>query len=162
MATVQQMAREPAKRKLVLVGNGMAGMRAIEELLKLAPDMYDITVFGAEPWGNYNRILLSPVLAAEKAVRDAGKAQSVHVTGLSLPSLMRDYVHEGVVEQFLLWNPVDLGYLTIHVAKRLEEGTLNDGMHDMGRLKDIEVLDGEALLGPPLVFDKNNIDDYEF
>ena len=58
------------KRKLVLVGNGMAGMRAIEELLKLAPDMYDITVFGSEPHGNYNRILLSPVLAAEKTIAD--------------------------------------------------------------------------------------------
>jgi nitrite reductase (NADH) large subunit len=56
------------KRKLVLVGNGMAGMRAVEELLALAPDMYDITVFGAEPHGNYNRILLSPVLASEKTV----------------------------------------------------------------------------------------------
>ena len=53
------------KMKLVLVGNGMAGIRTIEELLKLAPDMYDITVFGAEPHGNYNRILLSPVLAGE-------------------------------------------------------------------------------------------------
>lgn len=53
------------KMKLVLVGNGMAGVRTIEELLKLAPDLYDITVFGAEPHGNYNRILLSPVLAGE-------------------------------------------------------------------------------------------------
>lgn len=53
------------KQKLVLIGNGMAGIRAIEELLKLAPDLYDITVFGAEPHGNYNRILLSPVLAGE-------------------------------------------------------------------------------------------------
>ena len=58
------------KEKLVLVGNGMAGMRAIEELLKIAPEMYDITVFGAEPYGNYNRILLSPVLAGEKTVDD--------------------------------------------------------------------------------------------
>ena len=47
------------KMKLVMVGNGMAGVRAIEELLKLAPDLYDITVFGAEPHPNYNRILLS-------------------------------------------------------------------------------------------------------
>src|SRR5688572_25431678 len=67
--------REPAvlmknRRKLVLVGNGMAGMRAVEELLKLEPQMYDITVFGSEPHGNYNRILLSPVLAAEKTVAD--------------------------------------------------------------------------------------------
>ena len=56
------------KMKLVMVGNGMAGVRAIEELLKLAPDLYDITVFGAEPHPNYNRILLSPVLAGEQTL----------------------------------------------------------------------------------------------
>jgi nitrite reductase (NADH) large subunit len=55
---------------LVVIGNGMAGMRTVEELLKLDPDMYRITVFGAEPHGNYNRILLSPVLAGEKTVDD--------------------------------------------------------------------------------------------
>jgi len=54
------------RKKLVLVGNGMAGVRTLEELLKLAPEAYDITVFGTEPHGNYNRILLSPVLAGEK------------------------------------------------------------------------------------------------
>ena len=54
--------------KLVLIGNGMAGVRTLEELLKLAPNRYEITVFGAEPYGNYNRILLSPVLAAEKTI----------------------------------------------------------------------------------------------
>ncbi|WP_059411504.1 NAD(P)/FAD-dependent oxidoreductase [Cupriavidus basilensis] len=58
------------KPRLVVVGNGMAGMRTVEELLKLAPDLYDITVFGAEPHGNYNRILLSPVLAGEKTIAD--------------------------------------------------------------------------------------------
>ena len=58
----------PTKMKLVMVGNGMAGIRAIEELLKLAPDLYDITVFGAEPHPNYNRILLSPVLAGEQTL----------------------------------------------------------------------------------------------
>jgi nitrite reductase (NADH) large subunit len=52
------------------VGNGMAGVRTLEELLKIAPDKYDITVFGAEPHGNYNRILLSPVLAGEKTLND--------------------------------------------------------------------------------------------
>ncbi len=57
-----------SRERLVLVGNGMAGMRALEELLKLAPDLYEITVFGAEPHGNYNRILLSPVLAGEKTL----------------------------------------------------------------------------------------------
>ncbi|KAF1722266.1 nitrite reductase large subunit NirB [Pseudoxanthomonas wuyuanensis] len=58
------------KPRLVLIGNGMAGIRTLEELLKLAPDMYDITVFGAEPHPNYNRILLSPVLAGEQTFDD--------------------------------------------------------------------------------------------
>lgn len=57
-----------AKQKLVMVGNGMAGVRTLEELLKIAPDLYDITVFGAEPHPNYNRILLSPVLAGEQTI----------------------------------------------------------------------------------------------
>jgi nitrite reductase (NADH) large subunit len=56
------------KEKLVVVGNGMAGIRAVEELLKIAPDAYEIVVFGAEPHGNYNRIMLSPVLAGEKTI----------------------------------------------------------------------------------------------
>ena len=54
------------KLKLVMIGNGMAGVRTLEELLKLSNDLYDITVFGAEPHTNYNRILLSPVLAGEQ------------------------------------------------------------------------------------------------
>lgn len=57
-----------SKMRLVMVGNGMAGVRALEELLKIAPDLYDITVFGAEPHPNYNRILLSPVLAGEQTL----------------------------------------------------------------------------------------------
>ena len=58
------------KQKLIVIGNGMAGMRAIEELLKLEPSLYDITVFGNEPHPNYNRIMLSPVLAGDKQVDD--------------------------------------------------------------------------------------------
>jgi nitrite reductase (NADH) large subunit len=57
-------------RKLVVIGNGMAGMKVVEDLLQIAPSAYDITVFGAEPHPNYNRILLSPVLAGEKTVQD--------------------------------------------------------------------------------------------
>jgi nitrite reductase [NAD(P)H] large subunit len=56
--------------KLVMVGNGMAGVRTLEELVKLAPGHYEITVFGAEPHPNYNRILLSPVLAGEQTLED--------------------------------------------------------------------------------------------
>ncbi|MBC8021482.1 MAG: NAD(P)/FAD-dependent oxidoreductase [Burkholderiales bacterium] len=56
--------------KLVVVGNGMAGVRVVEDLLKVAPELYEITVFGAEPHPNYNRILLSPVLAGEQTLDD--------------------------------------------------------------------------------------------
>jgi nitrite reductase (NADH) large subunit len=58
------------KSRLVMVGNGMAGVRTLEELLKIAPDLYEITVFGAEPHPNYNRILLSPVLAGEQTLEE--------------------------------------------------------------------------------------------
>ncbi len=56
------------RQRLVVVGNGMAGIRTVEELLRIAPDLYDITVFGSEPHPNYNRILLSPVLAGEQTL----------------------------------------------------------------------------------------------
>lgn len=58
------------KLKLVLIGNGLAGMRCLEDLLDMAPDRYDVTVIGEEPWGNYNRIMLSPVLSGEKTIDD--------------------------------------------------------------------------------------------
>jgi len=63
------IVRSPRQR-LVVIGNGMAGMRTVEELIRLAPGLYDITVFGAEPHPNYNRILLSPVLTGEQAFDD--------------------------------------------------------------------------------------------
>lgn len=56
-----------AKDRLVVIGNGMAGCRAVEEILALEPDRWAITIFGAEPRVNYNRIMLSPVLAGEKS-----------------------------------------------------------------------------------------------
>jgi len=58
------------KMKLVLVGNGLAGMRCLEDLLDMAPDRYEVTVIGEEPWGNYNRIMLSPVLSGDKSIED--------------------------------------------------------------------------------------------
>jgi len=59
-----------AKEKLVVIGNGMAGCRAVQEVLKRDPGRYDITIFGAEPRVNYDRIMLSPVLAGEKSFAD--------------------------------------------------------------------------------------------
>jgi ABC-type sugar transport system substrate-binding protein len=99
---------------------------------------------------------------AAKAVRDAGKAGVVHVTGLSLPNVMREYVKDGTVKRFVLWNPVDLGYLTVHVGKLLAEGKLQPGEQAIGRLRGVVVSDGEVLLGPPLIFDAANIDQFDF
>jgi len=56
--------------KLVVIGNGMAGMRTVEKLLSAEPNKYTITVFGSEPYGHYNRIMLSSVLSGEKAIED--------------------------------------------------------------------------------------------
>src|SRR5207249_9657275 len=58
------------KPKLVVVGNGMAGARVVEEILKRAPGQFEITMFGAEPYGNYNRILLSNVLNGSQSPTD--------------------------------------------------------------------------------------------
>ena len=58
------------KRKLVVVGNGMAGARVVEEILQRASERFDIVMFGAEPYGNYNRILLSNVLNGSQAATD--------------------------------------------------------------------------------------------
>lgn len=64
------MTQAAPKLRLVVIGNGMAGCRAVEEVLKRDPDRYAVTIFGAEPRVNYNRIMLSPVLAGEKAFED--------------------------------------------------------------------------------------------
>jgi len=64
------MVHLSARRRLIIIGNGMAGMRTVEELLARAPVSFDITVFGDEPHPNYNRIMLSSVLAGEKGIDD--------------------------------------------------------------------------------------------
>jgi nitrite reductase (NADH) large subunit len=64
------MSKAMSKERLIVIGNGMAGCRAIEEVLKRDPDRYEIAIFGTEPRVNYNRIMLSPVLAGEKTFED--------------------------------------------------------------------------------------------
>ncbi len=99
---------------------------------------------------------------AAKAVRDAGKADQIFVTGLSLPNTMREYVADGTIKKFVLWSPVDLGYLTVHAARRLREGKLAEGEQTIGRLTNIRVSSDEVLLGPPKVFDRENIGQFDF
>jgi ABC-type sugar transport system substrate-binding protein len=101
--------------------------------------------------------------AAAKAVRDAGRQGQVFVTGLSLPSLMGDYVQDGTVEEFVLFDVEKLGYLTVQVAAALHRNPLLPAeSRAMGKLDSIRITEREAILGKPLVFDKNNIDQYNF
>ncbi len=70
---VQARSRQAAsarRRRLVVIGNGMAAVRTLEQLLEFAPSAYEITIFGAEPHGNYNRVLLPPLLAGDTRPED--------------------------------------------------------------------------------------------
>jgi ABC-type sugar transport system substrate-binding protein len=103
------------------------------------------------------------VPAAAEAVRQEGLKGTIKVTGVSTPRDMRDYVKDGTVKSFILWSPVDLGYLTVYVCdlarrkKMPENGTI-----EAGRLGKIKVTDREVLLGPPMKFTKDNIDEFDF
>jgi len=97
-----------------------------------------------------------------EAVKQAGKTGKVFVTGLSLSSTVKGYVKDGTIPRFVLWSPKDLGYLTIHTAKALAEQKLGPGTRDFGRLKDIRITSDEVILGPPFVFDADNIDQFSF
>ncbi|MFL5242823.1 MAG: substrate-binding domain-containing protein [Gemmataceae bacterium] len=103
------------------------------------------------------------VPAAAEAVRQEGKKGKIKVTGVSTPKDMRDYVLDGTVNYVILWNPIDLGYLTVYVADLERKGQMpKNGVIEAGRLGKITVRDGEVLLGKPLKFTKENIDKYGF
>ncbi len=98
------------------------------------------------------------------AVKEAGKAGKVAVTGLSTPKSMKEYVKNGTVKTIVLWNPVDLGYLTMHAGKALIDGNLKPGVKSIkaGRLGECKIRGDEVLLGDPVQFTKDNIDKFDF
>jgi ABC-type sugar transport system substrate-binding protein len=105
------------------------------------------------------------VPAAAEAVRQEKKQRDldIKVTGVSTPRDMRDYVKDGTVQEFILWNPIDLGYLTVHVADLKRKGQMpENGTIKAGRLGEIKVKDREVLLGDPIPFDKENVDKFDF
>jgi ABC-type sugar transport system substrate-binding protein len=103
------------------------------------------------------------VPAAAEAVRLEKKKGEIKVTGVSTPTDMRDYISDGTVESFVLWNPIDLGYLGVYVADLQRKGQMPEsGIINAGRLGKIQVREREVLLGDPVRFDKKNIDKYDF
>jgi rhamnose transport system substrate-binding protein len=100
---------------------------------------------------------------AAEAVKQAGKAGQVLVTGLSTPNDMRSYVKDGTVKSVILWNTKDLGYLTVYAARALADGKLQkDSTLNAGRLGPKQVQGDQVLLGAILTFTKDNIDDFDF
>src|ERR1044072_8976909 len=103
------------------------------------------------------------VPGAAEAVKQSGRTD-VKVTGLSLPNMCRPYIKEGVIESIVLWNTGDLGYLTVYASNALVQGQLKAGDTSIsaGRLGKIEVAGDEVRLGAPFVFNKENIDRFNF
>ncbi len=130
-------------------------MQVMTDSLKAYPDM--------------NAVLAITSVAlpgAAEALRNAGPEvyNRVTLTGLSTPKMMKEYVKQGVVRKFVLWNAVDLGYLAVQagVAAARGELTQESTRLEAGRLGEVEVRNGEVILGPPIVFDADNIDNYDF
>jgi rhamnose transport system permease protein len=103
------------------------------------------------------------VPGAAEAVKQSGRSD-VKVIGLSLPNMCKPYVHAGVIESIVLWNTIDLGYLTVHAAQALEDGKLKRGVSELqaGRLGAVEVRQDEVRLGAPFIFNRENIDRFDF
>lgn len=102
--------------------------------------------------------------AVAEAIKQAGKAGEIKGIGISVPSMMRPYVKEDVIESFVLWDPVKLGYLTVWAAKELLEGKEFEEWTEVPNVGKVEyVADKKMLvLGPPTVFTKENVDNYDF
>jgi rhamnose transport system permease protein len=101
------------------------------------------------------------VPGSAEAVQQAGR-KDVFVIGLSLPNLCKRYVHDGVVQAVVLWNTKDLGYLTVYTAALLVEGRTGKDSLRAGRLGTVEVRGSQVILGKPFIFNKANIDQYDF
>ena len=106
------------------------------------------------------------IAAAARYLSTSDFKGKVALTGLGTPNQMRDYVKDGTVTEFALWNPADLGYLAAYAAKALIDGDITGKEGDTfnaGKLGDFTVgADGTVLLGDPFTFNKDNIGDFDF
>ncbi len=106
------------------------------------------------------------IAAAARYLSKSDAKGKVALTGLGTPNQMRPYVKDGTVKQFALWNPEDLGYLAAYTASALVDGTITGAegdSFDAGTLGTYKVgADNTVLLGKPFVFNKSNIDQFNF
>jgi rhamnose transport system substrate-binding protein len=141
----------------------MASLRPCDDLQKKAFDETN-TVLNANPDVKLIMAICTPAVpGAAEAIKQSGRTD-VKVIGLGLPNDNRQYVHAGITECVVLWNTMDLGYLTVHAARALEEGALQPGATSLsaGRLGSVEIKGDNILLGQPYLFTKDNIDQFDF
>ena len=103
--------------------------------------------------------------ASAEAVTQAGACGEIAVVGLATPNAMKPYVASDCVKSVVLWNPVDLGYAAVYVMRAVVDGNLKpgDSSVEAGKLGTLSVVNGsEILLGAPFIFDKDNINDFDF
>ncbi len=116
------------------------------------------------------QVIVSPttvgIAAAAKVLTDTGNSGTVQLTGLGTPNSLRAYVKDGTIKEFALWNVESLGYLTYYVAAKLVSGQIKGTPGEsfsVPTLGDYTIGDNSVLvLGPPQVFDGNNIDQFNF
>lgn len=114
------------------------------------------------------RGIISPttvgIAASGKALEDTGKAGKIELTGLGLPSEMKQYIKNGTCREMSLWNPIDLGYSATYIAYKLVKGDFDGKQGEVmkvGRMGDIRIGDGNvAIMSEPYVFNKDNIDKF--
>jgi rhamnose transport system substrate-binding protein len=152
----ERMAQKYPDMKLVAIqpseGDRDRAFAETQTVLKVYPQVKLIMAIAAPA-----------VPGAAEAVKQSGRAD-VKVTGLSLPNMCRPYIKEGVIDSIVLWNTVDLGYLTVYVSNALANDQLKAGDTSItaGRLGKIDVAGDEVRLGKPFIFNKENIDRFNF
>ncbi|SRR5579883_544769 len=141
----------------------MAALRPCDDLQAKAFDETN-TILKAHPDVKLIMAICTPAVpGAAEAVKQSGR-QDVKVIGLGLPKDNKRYVHEGITDCIVLWNTLDLGYLTVYSSHALKNGTLKPGAKQVsaGRLGSIEVQGDNVLLGKPFTFTRDNIDRFDF
>src|SRR5713101_1653063 len=161
IAVMQQTLQQPQYAGLNLVdtvyGNDddQASQQQAQGLLQAHPNL---------------AVIVAPtsvgIASAGKVLEDTGNAGKVQLTGLGTPNSLKAYVKDGTIKEFALWNVENLGYLTYYVAAKLVSGQIKGTPGEsfsVPTLGSYTIGDNSVLvLGPPQVFDSNNIDDFNF
>jgi ABC-type sugar transport system substrate-binding protein len=153
-----------ARRKEKYPNIKMAALQACDDKQERAKE---VTAAIIDSYKNVKLIMAictPAVPGAAEAVRQSSRATEVKVIGLGLPNDNKAYVHLGITQDVILWNTRDLGYLTVLASAAIKNGTLklSDKTFAAGRLGAKEIRGDNLILGVPFIFNKANIDEFDF